>query len=243
MIMSLKKTARRLSGWLRELRARIGLFGRALPAGPIDIGYLNQFGSRENVREVLDHKIKPSVNFPDWRSFGATSAEEFDRLAYEICGMTCLSMILRHFKTADIGPVELFKRSLGYGCYVVPADGGDIKGLFHIPFVKFLRDEFKLEARSLQFVGPYVIADEIARGNLVMASVNWEIREPEPRPERRNGHLVLVTGVVKEKWHLKGFTIHNPSGTNPANQSHHFVELEKFVKCFSGNIISISQPS
>lgn len=236
------RSKNRLSGGIREFWSWARLFGRTLSGEPRDIGYLNQFGSREKVREVLDHKIKPSENFADWRSFGAGSAEEFDELAYEICGMTCLSMVLRHFGIADVGPVELFRRSLGYGCYAVPPEGGEIKGLFHVPFVRFLHDEFALEGRSLQFVGPYAIADEIARGNVVIASVNWEIRETEPRPKRRGGHLVLVTGVAKSAWRLKGFTIHNPSGTKPENQSHHFVDLKNFEKCFSGNIISISRP-
>lgn len=237
------RSKNRLAGGLRELRSRVRLFGKTLSGESYDIDYLNQFGSRENVREVLDRKIRPSANFADWRSFGAESAEEFDGLAYEICGMTCLSMVLRYFGTADVGPVELFRRSLGYGCYVIPPKGGEIKGLFHVPFVRFLHDEFGLVGRSLQFVGPYVIADEIAKGNMVMASVNWEIRETEPRPQRRGGHLVLVTGAAKNAWRLKGFTIHNPSGTNPENQSHHFVDLKNFEKCFSGNIISISRPT
>lgn len=232
-----------LSGGFREFRSWIRLFAKTLSGEPRGIDYLNQFGSRENVREVLDRKIRPSVNFPEWRNFGAESKDEFDELAYEICGMTCLSMVLRYFGIASIGPVELFKRSLGYGCYVIPPEGGEIKGLFHVPFVKFLHDEFGLESRSLQFVGPYVIADEIARGKLVMASVNWEIRETVPRPKRRGGHLVLVTGAAKSAWRLKGFTIHNPSGTNPENQSHHFVDLKNFEMCFSGNIISISRPT
>lgn len=233
----------RLSGGFRELRSWIRLLGKTLSGDPCGIDYLNQFGSRENVREVLDRKIRPSLNFVEWRSFGAESEEEFDELAYEICGMTCLSMVLRHFGDASIGPVELFRRSLGHGCYVIPPEGGEIKGLFHVPFVRFLHDEFGLKGQSLQSVGPYAIADEVSRGNIVIASVNWEIRETKPRPKRRGGHLVLVTGAVKNTWRLKGFTIHNPSGTNPENQIHHFVDLKNFERCFSGNIISISRPS
>ena len=237
------KIKNRLSGSLHGLQSWMRMLGKTLSGEVRGISYLNQFGSRNNIREMLDHKIRPSANFVEWRSFGAESEEEFDEFAYEICGMTCLSMILRYFGVANIGPIELFKRSLGFGCYIIPTEGGEIKGLFHVPFVKFLHDEFGLEGRSMQFVGPYVLADEIARGKLVIASVNWEIRETEPRPKRRGGHLVLVTGAAKNVWRLRGFTIHNPSGTDPENQSHHFVGLKKFKKCFSGNIISISRPS
>ena len=237
------KLKNRLLGGFQGLRSWMRLFNKTLLGEVYSIDYLNQFGSRENVREVLDRKIRPSVNFAEWRSFGAETAEEFDELAYEICGMTCLSMVLRHFRAAKTGPVELFKRSLKYGCYIVPPGEGEIRGLFHVPFVKFLDEEFGLKGRPMQYVGPYVIADEIARGNLVIVSVNWEIREPVPRPKRRGGHLVLVTGATKDAWYLKGFAIHNPSGTKPENQSHHFVCLKNFQKCFSGNIISISRPT
>ncbi|MFA5799276.1 MAG: C39 family peptidase [Patescibacteria group bacterium] len=232
---------KKIQGRVRDLLSWLRLLGKEMHGKTYDIAYLNQFGSCDRVRDVLDGKIRPSVNFPDWKQFGAQSPEEFDQLAYESCGMTCLAMILRFFGRSTVAPIELFKQAFAHGCYQMMPNG-EMKGLFHLPFVEFIWDAFGLRSQAFQYVGLNVIADEIACGRIVIASVNWEIREEEPRPKRRGGHLVIVTGVEKNRWRIKGFTIHNTSGTTPENQRHHFASAKNFEKCFSGNIISVLNP-
>jgi len=228
---------KRILGRFYETAAFCATLFRRFTGITHDIPYLNQFGTVHGVRKILDRGIRPSDLFHAWLSYGARNRDEFDRLAYECCGMTCLAMILAHTNPSKARPLELFHHSLEYGCYQLSPDG-EIRGLFHEPFVKFLRT-VGLQGNTSQFVGPYFITRELARGHYVIASVNWEIREKNPHPRRRGGHLVLVTGVEKTRFGIDGFYIHNPSGTLPENQKHHFVTLHNFLRCFSGNVISI----
>lgn len=228
---------KKIRGWLREVAAFSTLLFRKFTGIQHDVPYLNQFGTIHRVREILDRQISPSALFPAWSSYGATCSDEFDNLSFESCGMACLSMILLHTGLDNPGPIELFRRSLEHGCYRYLPDG-EIKGLYHEPFVSFL-GTFGLHGEAHQFVGPYFIAHELTKGRQVIASVNWEIRETNPHPTRRGGHLVVITGVEKSWFRIRGFYIHNPSGTLPENQKHHFVKLSNFLKCFSGNIILV----
>lgn len=203
------------------------------------IPYLNQFGTRDQVGDILDQKVRPSTLFPSWSSFGAAKASEFDELTREICGMTCLYMILKYKDKPCAGPIKLFYDSFEYGCYK-NNEQGEILGLFHHPFVNFIGKEFSLLGSAVQYIGPSYVAKQFLDGKHVIASVNPEIREENPKVDRPGGHLVLITGLRKNKQGIEGFYIHNPSGTNRKRQEYHFVSLNNFLKCFSGNVIVVN---
>nr|WP_242612009.1 hypothetical protein [Achromobacter xylosoxidans] len=169
---------------------------------------------------------------PSWRASGARDVAEYARWASHVCGMACLKMVLAA-TTGQVHPtLELARRGMPYGAYTEDGEGR-IKGLIYAPFVRFVAEEFGLEAEVCVDLRGEALPAMMSRAAYFMASVHPWIRWPDREPPARGGHLVLVTRATPE--HV---TFHNPSG-EPGAQADACVPLEVFDRFFAGRGIAI----
>jgi hypothetical protein len=100
---------------------------------------------------------------------------------------------------------ELLDQALGWGCYVV--ESGEVRGLLYRPFMAWVSSEFGFRCRLVERTPIEVWSREVKPGQVMMASVSAEIRDPDTVDPHRGGHLVLVHAADS-----KAASFHNPSG-------------------------------
>jgi hypothetical protein len=209
------------------------------------IPYYSQFESPELVEDIITGKM-PAKNDPRWAESGAETPEEYESFAWQICGMACLKMILAGlFKMEDHPLAILAKEAKRFGVYRSnsnPNAHDNLDGMFHRPMIKYLK-KFNFNGNLLRHVGRNSIAYHINNNHFVIASVHHYIRDDNPPPNGKSGHLVLVLGFVIKAGKVAGFIINNPSGfKSNSSQEHFFVPMKNWKKCFSGNVITIRYP-
>jgi hypothetical protein len=182
----------------------IGSGGDATPTRHTSVPLVTQYATPGLIDAVAYRGHDPADD-PAWAETGARDLAEYARWCRHACGMACLRMALLHRDGHAPPLLELLRAGLPHGTYV--AERGRIHGLYHAPFVAYVRDAHGLDGRVHRDLGVDDIRREIARGGLVMASVHKEIRRPERPAPGRGGHLVLVTGFDAHT-----LTFHNPSG-------------------------------
>ena len=198
------------------------------------VPYFSQWESPNLVHQIIKGEISAKDD-SFWKNSGATNEDEYERWARNMCGMACLKMILSHKFNKNFPIIELGKKCANYGGYVERESA--IDGLYYKPFVKFIKDEFGLEGKVIAPLDQDGIRKELDYGNYVIASVSHEIRNPESKPIKKGGHLVLVLGFDMEK---KIFLIHNPSGDTDGNQKYSEISFSDFSKFFAGRGITIN---
>lgn len=124
--------------------------------------------------------------------------------------MACLKMALTSRDGYAPSLFDLLDGCKAYGGYVERSDG-TVEGLYYDPFVRFVDARYGLHAEIVTSLTDERLERELDRGNLIMASVNKEIRKPECPAPGRGGHLVLVTGYYNGRFHFR-----NPSGHVPS---------------------------
>jgi|SRR3989344_1765183 len=190
-----------------------------------NVPYFSQWESKDLVNDIINKKISAKDD-PLWRKSGAKNKEEYELWSWNACGMTCLKMILAYKFKKNIPVVELGKKCKEYEGYV----GENLDGLYYKPFIKFIKNEFKLDAK---IISPMIILDiikELERGNFIIASVSYEIRNPNNKISFKGGHLVLIVGYDFE---TKIFFIHNPSGIDNKTQAFGKISFKDFDKSFA----------
>ncbi|MDO8657702.1 MAG: C39 family peptidase [Candidatus Levybacteria bacterium] len=190
-----------------------------------NIPYFSQWESKDLVNDIISKKISAKDD-PLWKMSGAKTKEEYELWSWNGCGMACLKMILAYKFKKNISLVELGKKCKEYGGYV----GKNLDGLYYKPFVKFIKNEFNLNSK---IISPMVISDiikELEKGNFIIASVSYKIRNPNNKISFKGGHLVLI---VRYNFEIKIFFIHNPSGIDNKTQAFAKVSFEDFNKSFA----------
>ncbi|MES9605006.1 peptidase [Actinomadura sp. NPDC000929] len=155
--------------------------------------------------EVFLGGIDPS-RLHDWASDGYRSSEEYLFWSRKVCGLACLQSLLRGWTDIRLSMGELLAQALDWGCYVVEPSG-KVQGLIYRPFMAWVDSQFGLHCELVEHTPIQVSHREVGPGQVLIASVSPEIRDPNTREPQRGGHLVLVyavdDGVVR---------FHNPSG-------------------------------
>lgn len=199
-----------------------------------NVPYYSQWESPELVSSILSENIRPEDD-TRWRESGAINKEEYALWSNNGCGMACTKMILA-YKTEKVYPlVDLGKKCAEYGGYKILTN--TIDGLFYKPYVNFLKFEYRLNAKVVSYLTTSEMLKELHDGNFVIASVNYDIRNPKVTPIRKGGHLVLVLGYDLYK---KVLYFHNPSGTTLENQQYAEVSFADFDKFFANRGIVIN---
>ncbi len=119
--------------------------------------------------------------------------------------MACLKMILAARTGRAIPLLELSRKCTEYGGYTV-SPTGQIKGLIYAPVVRFMREEYSLDAEVVTGITADGIARVFQEAKFLIASVHHSIRWPDREPASKGGHLVLVLDAAND------VIFHNPSG-------------------------------
>ncbi|MGW7198963.1 peptidase [Streptomyces chryseus] len=186
-----------------------------------------QFASPGLIGRIVYGGLDPAAD-PAWRSSGAATVEDYARWCGHLCGMTCLRMVL------GPGAPSLFALrdgALKYGAYTRDAEG-TIRGLIYAPMAAYAEEAHALRATVHRHLTAPEILGLLDRGRSVMASVHYEIRNPDREAPGRGGHLVLITARTPDGVHL-----HNPSGTTAATRAAD-LPLATFGRFFAGRGVS-----
>lgn len=193
-----------------------------------DVPYYSQWESPSLVSKIIRDEISAKDD-PLWKRSGASSPEEYELWARNMCGMACLKMIIKHKIGETIPILDLGKRSLEYGVYILKP--GTIDGMYYSPFVKFIKEEFDLNSKAVGSMSIKRILRELAHENYIIASVSHKIRGLSSRPPSKGGHLVLLLGYNLEK---QTILFHNPSGDTEESQKYSEISFSQFENFFAG---------
>ncbi|QUH01884.1 hypothetical protein HUO13_14645 [Saccharopolyspora erythraea] len=155
--------------------------------------------------EVFLPRTDPS-RLHDWASDGYRSSEEYLFWSRKVCGLACLQSLLHGWTDVRLTMGELLALALERDCYVVESSG-KVGGLIYRPFMAWVSSQFGFHCVLVEHTPIHVSSREVRPGQVMIASVSPEIRDPDTHAPQRGGHLVLVyaveDGVVR---------FHNPSG-------------------------------
>ncbi len=201
-----------------------------------DVPLVVQFTTPASAELSLTKVLSP-INDAAWPESGASTAEEYARWAFTMCGMACTAMALEYFLNVKIMPVKLAEEAVKYGVYEVSDE--EISDMRYREFATWIKD-YGLRATVYSRLSRAGIELALSRGQLVIASVNPNIRGYKTAPiAQRGGHLVLVTGYDRTASTL---TINNPSGfvSNDSQRQHTMTTIE-FAKYFAGRGIVLQK--
>ena len=183
----------------------------------MDLHCVSQWGRLANNDEVVMRRTGPSglevflrhtdpSKLHDWASDGYPSREEYLFWSRKVCGLACLQSLLHGWTDVRLSMGELLALAVEWGCYVVEPSG-KVHGLLYRPFMAWVSTQFGFDCQLVEHTPIQVSARELRPGQVMIASVSPEIRDPNTYEPRRGGHLVLIyavdDGVVR---------FHNPSG-------------------------------
>ena len=213
-----------------EVMARVGERPEKLR---INVTYYAQWESPELVEGILAGKVDPKKD-KKWRESGAKDLEEYKLWSWNICGIACLKMVLKYWKVGEFKSVQLAKKCTEYGGFdpegaYLSDDGTHLRipGLFYKPFARFVGKEFGIKVLPTNWLSVNRIKWELARGNMVLASVDSSIRGlPEFTGSK---HLVLMVGYDEKK---RTVFFHNPGGYFGKSQMNVEMNEQTFGKFF-----------
>lgn len=215
------------------------------PAGGGRLHCVSQWGDLERNDEVVMRRLEPSglevtlrgAEPPhDWASDGYRSLEEYLLWSRRVCGLACLQSLLHGWTDVRLSMRQLVDLALDWGCYVVEPSG-QIQGMLYRPFIAWVTSQFGFDCRLVERTPIQASTRELRPGQVMIASVSAEIRDPDTPDPQRGGHLVLIhavdDGVVR---------FHNPSGYSH-NSDSAALPLEDFERFHADRGILISRGS
>lgn len=178
------------------------------------------------------------------RRIGNRDNEDMNGPEWNWCGMCDVRMVALACRRPDEVPTldDMYRDAFGRGVYRMV--DGDVIGAFHRELADYARRQFSFaRSRAARGLSADAVADTVyaERPEYVIASVSPQIRNLEgPPPEKKGGHLVLVYDVETTE-EGRFFVLHNSSGfASTGTQRAARVSEKRFVECFSGNAIIIS---
>lgn len=161
---------------------------------------------------------------------------DYDLWVDSACGMFCLKMILKYKFNKDYSVIDLAKEAMdNYGAYFVGTDR-KLSAMKYAPFKTFIKHKFNINSDVCSILTTRKIKHELSIGNLVIASVHWDIKDPNRTPPFKGGHLVLITGYSEPE---KVFYMNNPSGLKGISDKDAKISYRDFSKFFAGRGIII----
>lgn len=187
------------------------------PSREGSLPYVSQWGSLDRNDEVVMRRAAPSgldvflrrtdpSQLHDWASDGYHSHEEYLFWSRKVCGLACLQSLLHGWTDIRLPMRELLALALDWGCYV-EEPRGKVQGLLYRPFMAWVSSQFGFGCQLVENTPIQASARAVRPGQVLIASVSPEIRDPSTCEPRRGGHLVLIHEV-----HGETVRFHNPSG-------------------------------
>lgn len=182
-----------------------------------DLRCVSQWGPLEQNDEVVMRRTDPCglevflpgtdpSDLPDWASHGYRSSDDYLFWSRKVCGLACLQSLLHGWTDVRLSMGELLDRALMHGCYL-PEPSGKVHGLLYRPFIAWLEGEFGFACHLVERTPIHHSVQYVQPGQVMIASVSPEIRDPGTVAPLRGGHLVLVYAADDEV-----VRFHNPSG-------------------------------
>lgn len=230
----MKRIERFLHDLFEETTARM----TRLPAKVwYDIPYVCQFAHADDVEAILKGQLSVSRD-PNWKLSGAVSLEEYADWSRAICGMACLSMILRLYGERLEKPLTLAKDAALSGVYIRDAAGkvGDMR---YAAFTQWIA-RYGLDGVVCSRLSLRRIKAALAQQKIPIVSVGSSIYDPTlTYSGKKGGHLVVVTGYDDK---AKTLTINNPSGfSRTATQKDCHLHEDVFLRYFAGRGILVAK--
>ncbi|NGO67218.1 hypothetical protein [Streptomyces boncukensis] len=185
--------------------------------------------------EVFLRHTDPS-ELHDWASDGYRSREEYLFWSRKVCGLACLQSLLRGWTDVRLPMRELLALALNWGCYVVDPPGR-VRGLLYRPFMAWVGSQFGFTCQLVEYTPLHISAREVRPGQVMIASVSPEIRDPRIHEPRRGGHLVLIHAT-----HGGRVRFHDPSGYSH-NAESASLPIRVFERFHAGRGILVSATS
>ncbi|PZF82908.1 hypothetical protein [Jiangella anatolica] len=183
--------------------------------------------------EVTPPHTDPT-SLDDWARDGYLSREEYLFWSRRVCGLACLQSLLHGWTDVRLPMRELLAQALEWGCYVVEPSGR-VQGLLYRPFMAWIGSQFGFGCQLVERTPIRLSAREVRPGQVLIASVSAEIRDPDTRDPQRGGHLVLVYAVDDDV-----VRFHNPSGYSH-NSDSASLPLSVFDRFHAGRGVLISR--
>ncbi len=203
---------------------------------PYIVPFTAQVASPELTQAIFgDHQ--PAETDPRWAETGATSPQEYAYWTDRACGIACVKMVVEAFGGPKRPLMEWIQAGLAINGYLVqttPEGAQEERGWIHRSLAQLIEQagyQAQAQAATLQD-----IVAQIRLGNLVIASVSYEIGTPKP-VTRKGGHLVVVLGAVLEDNQLTHVIINNPSGRTQILQQAAEIPIDRFSAGYTGRII------
>ncbi|OZE82831.1 hypothetical protein CH305_07505 [Rhodococcus sp. 15-649-2-2] len=108
---------------------------------------------------------------------------------------------------------ELLDQALERGCYLLEPSG-KVHGLLYRPFIEWVEEQFGFACQLVERTPIRQSVRHVRPGQVMIASVSPEIRDPATMASHRGGHLVLIYAVEE-----KVVRFHNPSGYSYSSDS------------------------
>ena len=206
---------------------------------PYPIPYYAQVASPELAYAIFEEGLDPRSD-PLWQQWVCASADEYAYWVDRACGIACVKMVVEGLGGPQRPMMEWIQDALGRNGYLVTADanGNPVeRGWLHRVLAELIS-----ACGILAFARP-ASEDEIAgfleRGQIVIASVSYELGKDVPITHQ-GGHLVVVAGAdVTGEGEVDCFYINNPSGRLAKHQTNARIDAGRFVQAYSGRVILV----
>jgi len=181
--------------------------------------YVAQFEPKEEVEKnikLFSVKKEQLENLPEWNW----------------CGICSLIMILKNVGINHPPITKIYHEAYDFGVYKLI--DGKVIGAYHAELARYIEEKYNLKSCAIRNVDVKKLKKIILDNNFFIASVSPEIRHAPQKSSVKNGHLVLVFGVLEVN-NITKFIFHNSTGFL-SNNTQCSVELhaDLFQEYFSG---------
>lgn len=220
---------------------------RGLPDGDYsalpDVPYVAQFASPHLIREYI-HADLHGKDDPNWPTFGAPDPDTYTFWAHRACAIACIKMAVDGFGSASPETLwSLTEAGLALNGYLTHDAAGNAldMGWFYDPLVG-LANQRGLDVRGMAYASLPDVCAAVRAGWLVAAAVTPEVGEPAfmvgARPQRYDGHFVLVYGFRWQRGRCTALRLHNPSGRSAELQAGAIIPSARFRAAYAYRFIA-----
>ncbi len=196
--------------------------------------YISQWADPADNRRILAGG--DPCDHPRWRQCsGFTSAQEYRFWSWRLCGVACFQSVLLRRRGLRLDSAlstrhGIWRQAMAANAFI-PQPDGSVLGLIYAPFVRMIGQIYGIAATVDTAFSQGQLADYLAAGRPVMASVAPLVRHARginPDPGRNGGHLVLCYALDRGRvW------FNNPSATE-AEPFHSSLPLDVFYSWCAG---------
>lgn len=205
--------------------------------------YISQFAEITEEKDIEKIDVDEEV----FQMQGYPSKKDFDFWNRRVCGIACVKMILDCLNKSDNKTMwDFIQEGLELDGYKLYDDNGNFVdiGWYHKPLLRLAKNH-GVQGYLRQSLTHYNIADEILRGNFVIASVKVPQRSnleddgtyfKSDYKGKTYGHLVLITAVKIQNGKPEYFIAHNPTGYE-GYEANSKINIDTFERIFNGRAI------